>query len=135
MSMVPMSPLLRTALRIDSVASLALGLPMALLPAQLAEWLALPAPLLFGAGLVALVYGAVLGYAARRRCIAGMVASIVVGGNVLWAAACVALVWVLTPNALGIGFLLVQAAVVAGFAELQWIAARRAMHPGAVQPA
>jgi hypothetical protein len=53
-------------------------------------------------------------------------ARIVIGGNLVWAAACVLLLfsgWV-DPNGLGVAFILVQIVAVLVFAELQAMALR-----------
>jgi len=128
MSVLTMNTFLRNALRIDAVSSAVVGLPMAAGAHPLGDALGLPAPLLFWAGLVCLPYAAMLGWMSLQPRLSSTGVCAVVIGNAVWVAGCLALAfagWAL-PTALGLGFLLVQAAVVAVFAELQWVGWRRA---------
>ena len=118
---------LRTALILDAVASGATGL-LAILASGFLGWLLeLPPNLLLGAGLVLVPYVLFVIYTAARRDIPrGAVWTIIVA-NVAWAAASVLVLlsgWV-APNALGVAFVLAQAAVVALFGQLQAMALRQ----------
>jgi hypothetical protein len=118
---------LRNALVLDAVASGATGL-LAIRASGFLGWLLeLPPNLLLGAGLVLAPYVLFVIYTATRSDIArGAVWTIVVA-NVLWAAVSVLVHlsgWV-APNALGVAFVLSQAAVVALFGHLQVMALRR----------
>jgi hypothetical protein len=109
------------------VASGATGL-LAILATGFLGWLLEQPPnLLLGAGLVLAPYVLFVIYTATRSDIArGAVWTIVVA-NVLWAAVSVLVLlsgWV-APNALGVAFVLSQAAVVALFGHLQVMALRR----------
>ena len=118
---------LRRALLADAAVSGACGLLMTAAADPLAGLLGLPAALLRPAGLVLLPYAALLAWlAARPLPPAGWVWAVIVA-NVLWAADCILLLlsgWV-QPTGLGIAFVLVQAATVLAFAELQFIGLRR----------
>lgn len=131
MAMHPLSSLLRRALGVDAVASLAAGLALAFAASPLAALLLVPRPLLFGAGLVCIGYAAVIAVLATRARLPGWAAWTVIVGNLAWAAGCVLLAfgpW-LQPSAAGIAFLLVQGLLVAGFAELQYLGLRRSRPP------
>jgi hypothetical protein len=124
---LPATPLLRRALQVDVFFSGAAGVAMLAGHAVLARWLGLPAHLLIGAGLVALLWAAALAVLARRASLPRGLMWAVVAGNGVWVAISVALLafgWV-QPTRLGEVFVVVQALAVAGFAELQWWAARR----------
>jgi hypothetical protein len=129
MDQIAVSPFLRRALRLDAVMSAAAGVAMALFAAPLQALLQLPATLLLAAGVFCIGYAIVLAGMARRLAVPGWTVWTIIVGNALWAAACVLLAiagW-LQPNAYGTAFLLVQGALVAAFAELQWLALRRGL--------
>jgi hypothetical protein len=125
------SPFLRQALLADAVATAATGLLLAIGAGWLEPLLALPVPLARWAGLALLPWAAfVLRLGRSEEPDRGAVVS-VVAGNALWAAASVALAvsgWI-APTALGTAFVVLQALVVAGFAEAQWIGLRRSSVP------
>jgi hypothetical protein len=127
MSTLQVSPLLRFALRLDAIATAATGTAMAGLAATLEPLLQLPASLLGAAGLFCLVYAAVIGLLSLRATLPRWAVWTVVIGNALWALECAALTVVggFSPSTLGIAFLLVQAVVVFGFAELQYLGLKR----------
>ena len=129
MSTLQVSPLLRFALRLDAVATAATGAAMAGLAGTLEPLLQLPANLLGAAGLFCLAYAAVIGVLSLRATLPRWAVWTVVIGNALWALECAALTFVggLSPSALGIAFLLVQAVVVFGFAELQYLGLKRSV--------
>lgn len=121
------STFLRTVLLADALVSGATGVLMTLAAGVLEPMLQVPAPLLRGAGLALLPYAALVAMLARREVLPRGAVWAVVGCNALWAVDCVALLltgWI-APNALGVAFILVQAAVVAAFAELQVVGLRR----------
>lgn len=112
---------LARVLQADAAACLVMGLGLVLLPGPLAALLALPEAFVFWAG-VLLFPAAALMIAASLRPGKALLA-LVVGGNVAWVLASLALVpmgWV-SPNALGTGFILLQAGVAALFT---WAEAR-----------
>jgi len=93
----------------------------------LSPWLALPAALLRGAGLVLVPYVAFVLIVATRAAIARPAVVAIIAANVLWAAASIALLltgWV-APSMLGYAFVVGQAAVVAVLGELQVMGLRR----------
>lgn len=119
--------LLRLALRLDAVASGALGLLGLAAAPLLTDLLGPPTPVLRGIGAFCLVYAAALVLLAARPTIPRPPALAVVAGNTAWVLGSVVAVvagWgVLT--ALGVAVALAQAAAVAGFAALQWRGLRR----------
>jgi hypothetical protein len=123
----PGSTLLRRALRLDAVASGAMGAAMALAAALLAGWFDLPAALLRGAGLALVPFAALLAYLAARDPLPRPAVLAVVAVNLVWVAGSLLVLvvgWV-EPTALGVAFVVVQAVAVAGFAGLQEWGLRR----------
>jgi hypothetical protein len=121
------SGFLRTVLVADALVSGATGLLMLAGAALLEPLLQIPATLLRGAGLALLPYAAFVAMLARRDALPRAGVWAVIACNVLWAIDCVALLvtgWI-DPTALGVVFVLVQAVVVAAFAELQVVGLRR----------
>ena len=127
MNTLHVSSLLRFALRLDAVATAATGGAMLLFTTEMESLLHLPAVLMTYAGLFLLGYAAVIAVLSRRDTLPRWAVWTVIVGNALWATDCAALAFlgILAPSALGIGFLLMQAVVVAGFAELQYFGLRR----------
>lgn len=121
------SAFLRNVLLTDAFVSGATGLLMATAAGALEPILQVPAALLRVAGLALLPYAAFVAIVARRDELSRGAIWAIVAGNALWAVDCVALLlsgWI-DPGALGVAFILVQAAAVAAFAELQVIGLRR----------
>lgn len=117
---------LKRALVADAAVSGAVGLLSLAGARWLGSVLDLPAALLAGSGAFMTIYAAGLVMLGNRRPVPASGARIVVGGNLVWAAACVVLLfsgWV-APNVLGAGFIVVQIAAVLIFAELQALALR-----------
>ncbi len=113
--------LLRRALLADAVISGATGVLMAAGASLLSDLLQLPEPLLRFAGLALLPFAAFVAAVAMRGRLPRAAAWTVVLINALWALDSVAILvagWV-APNLFGAGFVLAQAAVVAGLAALQ----------------
>jgi hypothetical protein len=127
---VPSTPALRLALLGDAGASLGTGLLLAAAAAPLSGLLGLPEPLLRVAGLILLPYAALVAWVGSRRRPACSAVRAVVAVNAVWVADSLLLLAAgpalagLTPGALGIAFVLAQAAVVGGFACAQWAALR-----------
>ncbi len=127
------TPLLRKALLADAAASGGTGVAMAMLATTLAGLLRVPAGLLFWAGIVLLPYAAALVFLATRDELPHWTVRAVIAVNALWAFDCIALVVLarlgtlpsVDPNLVGVCFLVMQALVVGGFAELQLVALRR----------
>jgi len=126
-SLAPTSAFLRNVLLADALVSGATGALMALAAGVLEPILQVPAPLLRIAGLVLLPYAALVAMLARRDTLSRGAVWAVVGCNALWAVDCVALLFTgwIDPGVLGVAFILVQAVVVAAFAELQVLGLRR----------
>ena len=93
----------------------------------LARVTGLPAPLLLGVGVFLLAYAAVAAFIASRSTPPRGLIGLVVVGNFGWAVACVALLvsGVFAVSALGMVWVLAQAACVVVLAELQWTGLRR----------
>lgn len=125
--MMPRDTFLRRVLLADAAISGLTGALMAGGSGLLAGLLALPEPLLRYAGLVLLPFAAFVAVVATRPATLRGAAWAVVLINGLWSLDSVALLltgWV-APNLLGYGFVLFQAAAVAGLAALQLRALRR----------
>lgn len=121
------SVFLRSVLLTDALVSGATGLLMAAAAGALEPMLQVPATLLRVAGLALLPYAAFVAIVARRDVLSRGAVWTIVAGNALWAVDCLALLasgWI-EPGGLGVAFILVQALVVAAFAELQVIGLRR----------
>ncbi len=97
---------------------MALGVALVAFTAPLSSLLGLPPALLFWAGLVLFPSAAAMLLAAWRP--SGVFAWLVVGGNVAWVVASVAVLMLATPTAIGGAFLVAQAAAVAVLAWLEW---------------
>lgn len=119
--------LLRRALAADAVISGAAGALQLAAAGPLSALLALDAGLLRGSGALLVLWTGFLAWLLSRKNIGAGPAWAVIGINLAWVVASVAL-WLtgaVAPNALGLGYLLAQAAVVAVFAELQFFGLRR----------
>lgn len=119
--------LLRKVLWADALSGAATGALQLALPGALAAWLGLPEALLVSSGLAIFAFVALAGYLATRADVPRTLLTLLVVGNWSWVVGCVALALsgVLTLTALGVGYLLVQAAAVAVLAELQWMGLRQ----------
>ncbi len=128
------TPFLRFAQLGDAAASGATGLLLAAGAGSLASLLGLPEGLLRAAGLVLLPYAAFVAWAGTRDGgVPRNAVRAVVAVNLLWAldSALLLALGPVTPNGLGVAFVLAQALAVLGFAGLQWTALRG----GAARPA
>ena len=119
---------LRRALLLDAVASGAMGTALALAAGPLGDRFDLSPTLLRGVGVALLPYAAFLAYLAERRHPARPAVLAVIGGNIAWAVASLALLLVagVDPSALGYAFVVAQALAVALFAALQSAGLRKA---------
>jgi hypothetical protein len=128
MPTIPTPGLLRIALGADAATSGASGLLLVAASGAVAQATALPAPLLLACGLFFLPYAALLAWLATRASVPRGLVSLLAGGNLAWAIACVAvpLLGLLVPSGLGIAFLAAQALAVAIFAAMYAVALRRA---------
>ena len=126
-SFVP-SPFLRGLLIADAATSAGAGLIMVAGADALAAPLGIPAALLHYAGLVLFPFAALVAFLGTRPRLARGAVWAVIAVNAVWVLDSILLLltgWI-DPTALGYGFVIVQAAAVAAFAELQAIALRRA---------
>ena len=115
------SRLLKAALLLDAGISGATGAVQMGLNAELSGLLRLPPALLLESGAVMVVWAALLMMLVRATEVASALIGAVVAGNVGWTLVCVGMAVSGTPttNALGTGFLLLQAAITLTFACLQ----------------
>lgn len=125
--MIQHETFLRRVLLADAAVSAAAGLLMAGAAGLLAGLLGLPEPLLRGAGLALLPYGALVAFVATRAQLAPAAVWAVIALNALWVFDSLGLLlsgWV-APNLLGYAFVLLQAIAVGVFAELEFVGLRR----------
>ena len=104
----------------------------------LARLTGLPAPLLGGTGVFLLAYAVFAAWIARCPVPPRSLIGLVIVGNLAWAAGCAALLLLgggFTPTALGVAWVLAQAAVVLVLAELQWLGLRASARGNAARPA
>jgi len=123
----PSSHLLRRATQLDAVATAAVAALLIAAAAPLSQWLHLPQNLLLGAGLLLVPYVAFLGWLLSRERISTAQAWAMIAINACWVIDSALLLvsgWV-SPNALGVAFVVAQALAVAVFAELQYFGLRR----------
>jgi len=126
------TPFLRLALMVDALASGATGLQLAILSGPLGALFGLPASLLLGVGLFFLPYAAAVAFVATRPAPARFAVRAIIALNLTWVvdsvlfAAFSGALAGLAPSALGVAFVLVQAALVLGFAAMQAVALKRA---------
>jgi hypothetical protein len=121
------STFLRRAILLDAAASGATALLLIAGAGLLEGLLGLPAALMRGAGLVLVPYVAYVAWLGTRERVSSGAVWAVIACNALWAAASVLLLlggWVAL-TALGIAFVIAQAAAVALFGELQYMGLRR----------
>ena len=122
----------RLLLTVDGAVSGATGLAMAAGAAHLARALDLPPALLRYAGVALLPFAALVLYFARLPALSRAHVWAVVALNVGWVAgsALVLIAGVVTPNALGIAFVIFQALVVALLAAFQYTSLRSGLPRG-----
>lgn len=118
---------LRQVLLVDAATSGAMGMLLLLCAGLIERWLALPAPLLRGAGLILLPFAALVAFLAIRPHMPAPAVWAVILINLAWTAESTVLAlggWV-QPTVLGQAFVLVQAVAVAGFAAAEYAGLRR----------
>lgn len=130
---VPMTPFLKTTLRVDAAVSGTAALLMVAGAGLLGPLLALPVPLLFWAGVALFAFVALLVAVARRESASRVVLLDIVLLNAAWVIASFAIlaVGIVQPNMLGVVFIVTQALAVALFAVLQVSALRQASEAAA----
>ncbi|MFV0126878.1 hypothetical protein ACLGI4_04055 [Streptomyces sp. HMX112] len=116
---------LRRFLALDALVTAANGLAYAAASGPLGRLLGVDPALLLGVGVFLTLFAAGVGHLASRREPPAAAVGLVVGANAAWAALSVAapFTW-LTSTIAGASWIPAQAAVVAGFAGLQWSALR-----------
>jgi hypothetical protein len=119
---------LRNVLRVDALSCIACGALQVAFPAAMARLLNLPEALMAYTGEFLLVYAAVVSFVSTRKPLPRPIVWVLVAGNLGWALACVLLLLsgLVSPSALGVAYVLVQAVTVAVLAELQYFGLRRA---------
>jgi hypothetical protein len=125
--MIHASLLLRRALLADGLISGAMGLLLAIGYGALSPFLLLPESLLLQTGLFCVVYGVFVGWLGARDALPRPLVWLVIIGNALWTLGSLALLvsGAVSPNVLGVAFVMVQAVTVGVFAELQYLGLRR----------
>ncbi len=113
---------LKQLLGFDALTCLAFGLLLVMAPAPLANLLGLPAGLLFYAGVALFPCAALMLLAART--LAKPLVWTVILGNFAWALASVIVAFTFETTALGLAFVLGQAALVSGLGILEIRASR-----------
>ena len=116
---------LRRVLCLDAATCVATGAMLSLGSDALASMLGLPAVLLLYAGLSLFPTAAFMLWVATRATIPVAGAWLVIVGNVAWVVGSLLLFIPLSPTALGVAFVLVQAAAVAVLAELEYVGLQR----------
>ena len=118
---------LRYALLADTIASGATGLLLIVGAGLLDGLLGLPVALMREAGLLLVPYVALVAYVGTREAISRPAVQTIIALNVVWTICSIGLLLTdyVAPTALGTAFVIVQAAAVAVFAELQFIGLRR----------
>jgi hypothetical protein len=116
--MMTRNQLLRPVMLFDAATCLAMGGLLAAAAGPIAGLTDLPVPLLREAGILLFPFALFVLWAARQG--GGWPVQLVAGLNLGWVIASFAAIPLTQPNALGVGFVSVQAAAVAGLAALQF---------------
>jgi hypothetical protein len=112
-------------LALDALTCALMGIALIVVASPLSILLALSQDLLFYAGCLLLPIAIYIGGLSRQINPSSTGVWLVIIGNIAWIFASVAVVAIVRPNALGVGFLLLQALVVAMFALAEFKAERR----------
>lgn len=118
---IRVSPLLRHALRLDALMSLAAGAATLALPARLAGEIGAPAAAVAAVGVFMLGYGLLAGVLGACRLLPRWLVLVVVVGNALWALDSLLLFatgWIV-PSPSGVALIVAQALLVASVSALQ----------------
>ena len=110
---------LQNVLLLDAATCVGAGALMAFGSNFVAGLTAIPAPLLFWAGLILFPIAALMVYAGLQATPPRPLVWLIVLGNIGWVAASLALFAIISPNALGTVFIAAQAAAVAVLALLE----------------
>lgn len=128
MSLSSNTRFLQRAMLADAAISGATGLMLLLGAGILSALLGVPAPFLRYTGAILIPFAATVLYLSAPGRLTRPAVQTVVAVNIVWVLASIAVLvgGAIAPNALGIAFVIFQAVVVAGFAELQFTGLRRA---------
>lgn len=123
----PRDGLLRGAFKVDAVASVGSGLAYLVANAALSDLLGLPSAFLLAVGAFSVVYGSFAWYLGTRPRVSPTAGRRIAVGNLGWAAASIAIAVVgwHDPTTTGTVWIVLQALLVAGFADAQLLGARR----------
>jgi hypothetical protein len=119
MSFAQSKTALQNILLLDAATCVAAGTLMAFGSNFVSGLTAIPAPLLTWAGLILFPVAALMVYAGLQATAPRPIVWLIVLGNAGWVAASLALLAVISPNGLGVAFILAQAAAVAVLALLE----------------
>ena len=116
---------LQNVLLLDAATCVGAGALMAFGSSFVAGLTAIPAPLLFWAGLILFPIAALMAYAGLQARPPRSIVWLIVLGNIGWMIASLGVFAFIAPNALGYVFILAQAAIVAALALLEHSAMQR----------
>lgn len=120
-----MTNLIRPALLIDATASAATATLLIAGTNLLETWLAIPATVIREAGLILAPYVALVVIVATRPQISIRAVRVIIACNAIWTVASFAILGFVSPNRLGVAFVIGQALAVAALGVLQWAALRK----------
>ena len=120
-----MTNLVRPALLIDAAASAATATLLIAGTGLLETWLAIPATVIREAGLILAPYIVLVVIVATRPQISTRAVWVIIACNAIWTAASFAILAFISPNGLGVAFVIGQALAVAALGVLQWAALRK----------
>ncbi|MBR1234744.1 hypothetical protein [Bradyrhizobium sp. AUGA SZCCT0182] len=125
--MINPSSFLSRALLADAVFSGVAAVALTLGAGVLAPFLNLPEALLRESGLFLIAYTALVGWLGTRQSVLKALVLLVIVGNAAWTLGSIALLFsgAVSPNLLGILFVVAQAIATGVFAELQYIGLRK----------
>lgn len=127
------SRLLKLALIADALVSGAVAALQLVAAGWLSERLNLPKALLIETGVFLVGYTILLVLLARSTTVWSLIIGVVVIGNVGWAVGCIGLLagGIVSPNALGVAFVIVHALAVLVFAAMEYSGLRASQSAGA----
>jgi hypothetical protein len=125
--MIRPSTFLSRALLADAIFSGVAALALTFGAGALAPLLHLPDALLQKSGLFLIAYTALVGWLASRSSVSKALVLMVIVGNAAWTLGSIALLFsgAVSPNLLGVIFIVAQAVATGVFAELQYIGLRK----------
>lgn len=111
---------LNKILALDALTCALMGIALIFLATALSGLLALPQDLLFHAGWLLLPIALFMALLARQSRPSAAGTWLVILGNLAWVVASLTVLLIADPNALGVGFVVIQAIVVAGLARAEF---------------